>query len=216
MPDLTNISPRVQTTKPLLAHAGKRGSLFEFSLMVLIVLLFGWFILKPQMAALSASQEDLKAAQSQLDDIRSNKTQLLSLVDTMKKSTTEVASLDEALPIDNRITKIHVMLDGLVKAAGMSLASINIDSGQNKVVAGDQNDVDRPFAQERKLQSVIVTLNATGTMEQGIGLLRSLESNARVVDVDDIGVASDGSGTLSFRTKLKFYYYAPPSAELQK
>jgi Tfp pilus assembly protein PilO len=215
MPDL-NIAPKLQSTKPRLAARGRQASVFEFILVLLIVILFYMFIVQPKMAELKTNQESLAAAQSQLQGIHTNKDKLSSLESTMKQSTAEVGLLDEALPIDTRITKIHVMLDSLIKAAGMTLASITIDSGQNAVVAGDQADLTRPFAQVRKLNPVVVSLNATGTMEQGIGLLQALESNARLVDADEVNVASDGSGTLSFRLKLKFYYYAPPPGAATK
>ncbi len=184
---------------------------FQAVLLLVVIILFSWFIVAPASQVLGSRQAQIKQANNELKDIQDNTANLNSLIQSLKNSQKQVDLLDEALPIDGRFTKIHVLLDQIVKASGMTLAGINVDPGKN-VVAGQKNDLEHPFRQERKQNSVDATLSVTGSMEQGVGLLQLLENDARIIDVDAIDVTSDGSGTLAFRFKLIFYFYAPAAA----
>jgi Tfp pilus assembly protein PilO len=203
------VPPKLQVTKSALPNRHRGGAGVQFVLLIVIIILFGWFVVIPEMQKLTVQKQTEAASITALEDIRKNKSSLTTLIQTLRDSSEEIEILDEALPIDNRITKVHFFLDSITKAAGMTLASVNVDAAQNTIVAGDHEDLEQPFAEERKLHTLGVTLNATGTMDQGIGMLKALEGDARIVDIEGVDISSDGGGTLSFRLKLKMYYYSP-------
>lgn len=181
-------------------------------LLLVVIVLFAWFIVLPASRTLGDRQEQVRQAKNELKDIEDNTANLRNLIDQLNNpdNQKDVQSLDQALPIDDRISKAHILFDQIVKASGMTLASVSIDqSTATSVVAGQKDDVNHPFQQERKQHVTQATLGVTGSIEQGVGLMQLLENDARVIDVDAIDVTSDGSGKLSFRLKLKLYYYAP-------
>jgi len=168
----------------------------------------------PASQSLGEKQEQVKQANVALKDIEENNTALQSLVASINdpENQVKIESLDQALPVDDRVSKLHVMFDQIVRASGMTLANVTISQGETGAAAGEKDEVDDPFKNERKQKVVNVTLGVTGSIEQGVGLLHLIETNPRIIDVEALDVTSDGSGTLSFRLKLKLYYYAPAAA----
>ncbi len=208
---MVNLAPPKLATLPARrpTHSG-----FQAVLLLVVIVLFAWFIVLPTGQSLGNKQEQVKQSQAELKDIEDNAANLQSLITVMNapENNADLESLDEALPIDERISKVHLLLDQIVRASGMTLANVSVDGGQPEVAAGAKDDVQQPFRQERKQHVILATLGVTGNIEQGVGLMQLLENSARIIDVASLDVTSDGSGTLSFRFKLKMYYYAPATA----
>lgn len=175
-------------------------------LLLIILVLFSWFILKPKYAQYNQRKADLSTAQSQLKKIQNEQLDLDKLVKQLHSSADDVALLDEAVPLNGRISKVYVLLSGLVQNSGLSLGIISADETQSIISAGDKTTLADPYKGSRTLHTIIVSAQVNGSMEQFKNLLQLIETNGRLLDVDSVEVI--GSDTQpKFRIKVKAYAY---------
>src|SRR5690348_9668064 len=87
-----------------------RTSLFQVILLIVVIVLFGWFLLRPKWSSLSAAQaqrdELLAQQQKQGQDIQ----KVHDLVAQMQNDADDVALLDETLPVESRVTRLQVLV----------------------------------------------------------------------------------------------------------
>jgi Tfp pilus assembly protein PilO len=183
-------------------------SLVYSALLVVAIILVAWFLIKPQWATVSQQQTTLRQLLADQQALANETQTLAQLVTTMQQATDDIALLDEALPIDARLTKIHVVLESLVQSSGMTLANIAVDSPDAVISAGNRSSQENLFAKKLHLQTAAVTLNLTGSLEQFVPLLQLMEQSSRVLDVESLDIAPTDDGSLSFHLKLKAYFYS--------
>jgi hypothetical protein len=66
----------------------------------------------------------------------------------------------------------------------------------------------KPYDATRKLQTIDLTVTATGNMDQFKDLLKLIETNSRILDITNIEISSQ-EGTTIFKLKIKAYIYTP-------
>jgi Tfp pilus assembly protein PilO len=167
-----------------------------------------WFFIRPQAATLKSKRAELQQQQALLEGAQQETKDLSRLVTQLQASDREVALLDEALPLETRVTKLQVLLNSLVTASGMRLGPVNVETAALGVAAGDKKTLDNPFGANRKLQTITLDLMVEGNVDQFRNLLRLIESNSRIVDIVSVDI-TDETEESSFRIKLKAYSYAP-------
>ncbi|HEX3099368.1 MAG TPA: hypothetical protein VHQ41_00140 [Patescibacteria group bacterium] len=194
----------MSSSTPAIKNYG--SPLAQAILLIIVLVLFSWFILKPKMTQLAQQRSELKAAQTQLAGIRSDQESLNQLVQDLHDSSDQVAKVDEALPLNGRVSKVYVLLDSLVRSSGMNLTLISADDTSKSVSAGDKPLLENPYQPGRTLHTIILTTSVTGTMEQFKNLLQLVETSGRVLDIDSVEVLG-GEGVTKFRVSVKAYAY---------
>ncbi len=182
-----------------------RTSIVEIVATVLLIALVFWFFIKPKMTQLSEVRAQVSAQEAVLNHVQSDSAQLTDLISKLQQSKDDIALVDEALPLDSRVTRVHVLLDSLVKASGAKLGSLNIQPGTN-LAAGNKSGINNKFGVTRKIQTFYGDLTVIGTVESFKNLLQLIETNGRIIDVSNMELSSAG-GISSFKLRLKAYSY---------
>jgi len=175
-------------------------------LLVMIIVLFSWFILKPKMSSVSAQHGNLKTLKSQLSAVDNEKRELNRLVAQLADSKDEVTLTDEALPLSGRTSKVHVLVDNLAKASGLVISQITAEDVDDIISAGNKEVLKDPYKPQRKLYTSTVTVSVAGTVDQFKNFLELLETNGRVLDISQLEIIGD-EGSTKFRVKIKSYSY---------
>lgn len=201
-------SPQIKTFVPKMTP--ERGHFTEIGLLAIIIILFSWFVLKPKVIALAQLKNEQQAIEQQQASVADQKNQLLELVSKLESSSTDLAILDEALPLNSRLTTMAVLTDNLAKSNGMSVASIAVDGAESSkaIVAGDKATLTDPYKVERKLNTATVLITTSGTLEQFVGFLNAIENSTRVMDVQTIDISGQEQGQLLFKVKVRGYSFS--------
>ncbi|MCC7356070.1 MAG: hypothetical protein IT410_00425 [Candidatus Doudnabacteria bacterium] len=201
-------SPQIKTFVPKMTP--ERGHFTEIALLAIIIILFSWFVLKPRVIVLTTLRNEQKAIEEQQASVADQKNQLLELVSKLESSSIDVAVLDEALPLNSRLTTMAVLTDSLAKSNGMSVASIAVDGSESSkaIVAGDKTALSDPYKAQRKLNTATVLITTSGTLEQFVGFLNAIENSTRVMDVQTIDISGQEQGQLLFKVKVRGYSFS--------
>lgn len=179
---------------------------FQIILVLIVLVLFSWFIFRPQLAKFNESRAEVATAEEQLNKVETDRRELNRLINELQASPDEITIVDEALPLNGRISKANVLLDTLVQTSGMSLAVISADDVVQTIDAGDKDVINNPYQPGRTLHTITINASVTGTMEQLKNLLELIETNGRLLDVDSLQILG-GSELTKFRLTIKAYSY---------
>lgn len=201
-------SPQIKTFVPRMTP--ERSHFTEIALLAIIIILFSWFVLKPRVIALATLRSEQTAIEEQRASVADQKSQLLELINKLENSPTDVAVLDEALPLNSRLTTMAVLTDNLAKSNGLSVASIAVDGTESSkaIVAGDKTTLTDPYKAQRKLNNATVLITTSGTLEQFVGFLNAIENSTRVMDVQTIDISGEEQGQLLFKVKVRGYSFS--------
>lgn len=182
----------------------------QIVLLLIILALFSWFVLRPKINQTMERRAEIKNAQLQLSKIEADQADLNRLLNDLNQATDKVAAIDEALPLEGRVSKLYLMIDSYVRASGMSLALVSADNSTDIVAAGDKDALQNPYMPGRTLYTTTLTSSVTGTMEQFKNLLELIETSSRVLDVSSVEITSSGSDDgagAKFAITVKAYAY---------
>jgi Tfp pilus assembly protein PilO len=203
---MANTPPQIQSTDPIRVKAPV-NPLFSILFFLLIVMLT-WFLVWPKFSEIKVKSGELRELESVKDNFGQLKGNVDRLVSQMQSARQDISLLDEALPIDNRISKVYVIVESFAKASGLNLVNITTDTGDALAVDGAVGEKDGQFKKERKLFISTMTLSLSGGYESFLTFLTFLEDSSRIVDVDSVDIAPGENGELTFRVKLKSYFYS--------
>lgn len=184
-------------------------SLIEVVLLIVVIGLFLWFIVQPKKAELASQNEILSELQQEEAELSSNLTKLENLVEKLKANPKAVSQLDEALPLTNNTTRIHLLLEELASASGIVIGDINVIGENDAVVAGDTELLADPFAASRTLKVFNTGISLIGTYEQLVSFMQKIENNARIMEIVSLEFAGTDEGFLDLKLTLDIYYFAP-------
>lgn len=199
----------IQTPKKTLnitPRSSFRHSWFEVGLLIVVIGLFYWFLILPKKTQINTLQAQYDQLNTQDQSIENTESKLSQAVSDMRSHPTEVAYLDEALPLDNRVTKLYIALQNITQNSGMTVGDINIDSPSGDV-AGDKDTLANPYAVTRTLQKFTTALTVTGTFDQFQQLLKRIESSGRLLDVTGVNIQPSETDLFQFTISLQAYYY---------
>lgn len=198
----------INTQNRTTAFAAKQAGnpVFQSIFLIIVIVLFAWFLLRPWLEKTLDTRAELNTEQKVLDSIQADQRELNRLVNQLRTSPEEIALVDEALPLNGRISKVNVLLDSLVRSSGMTLAVLSADDTQSIVSAGDKTVLANPYQPGRKLHTITVSASITGTMEQLKNLLQLMETNGRVLDVESLQILG-GEPVTKFRMTVNAYAY---------
>lgn len=182
------------------------SSIIQIVLLAIVLVLFSWFILKPKLSQSTEVRGNLKAAEAQLAKVRQDQQDLDALISELRSSPDEIVKIDEALPLNGRISKAYVQLDNLVQSSGMTLTIISTDDTAKTISAADKVLLENPYQPGRALHTITLTATVTGSMDQFKNLLELIETSGRVLDVETVEI--DGGEPLTkFTIEVKAYAY---------
>ena len=199
----------MQTKKTFVAPSANptQHTIFEVILLVVVCGLFYWFLIAPKSSALGKLNDNAAALQKESDQLTENKMKLQKAIADLKAHPEEVAELDEALPLDNRVTKLYIALSDLTSHSGMTVGDIGIATPNDAAMAGDTSLLADPYKNPRSLQKLVTSLDALGTFDQFQALLQQLENSGRLINITGRSVAAGKDALLDFKINLEAYYY---------
>lgn len=207
---MTPVTPQIKSSSGF--RPPSQGNIVNIVLLLIVLVCFTWFLVLPLNQQLNASRDQLHQAQAASQSLSQTNQQLQQLVSQMQTSTDDINHLNEALPLDNRPTKVDILLDSLAKTSGLTLSAIEPDSLGDKgdsIVAGNKALLKDPYSTVRVLHSMAFQVSLTGSIDQFINFLHLAETSSRLLDIDMVSARGDQNNLLSFHTHLKTYYYAP-------
>lgn len=211
---VNSIAPKVQTLAPV---SRRPRSIWTAVVLLLAAALVYFYLVKPKAAKLASLQGQAADLQSQDSSLELTSQKLKDLVEKLKAGQGDFGFLDQALPLDARVTSVNVLLETLSRASGLTLADVTPQLSEQTTVAGNAALLEKPFAASRELQSFIISASFTGNLDQMISFLKLLETNLRLVDVVSLETTAGKAGLASFRLSLKTYAYLPkPAAPSQR
>jgi len=189
------------------------STLVELGAVIVAIILVFWFFVRPKLANVNDQKTAIAQQQQIFNSVETDRQQMLKLVSDLKNQQGDVALVDEALPLDTRITRIQVLIDGLVSASGMQEHSINFSASDKLIAAGNPVEIPQPsesagkqYSVTRSLDTINFDLAVSGSVDQLKQLLNLVETNGRVIDITDISINSN-QGTVTYMLKLKTYSY---------
>lgn len=197
-------SPTIQSYIPRSKNYGNPG--IQAFLLLIVLVLVSWFLIKPKLVDSAQTRAELKAAETQLSGIQQDRKDLNKLVNQLRSSPEDVLKVDEALPLNGRITKMYVLLENLVRSSGMTLTLISAGDTSKTISAGDKEMLENPYQPGRELHTITLTTSVTGTMDQFKNFLELIETNGRVLDVETVEVIG-GDPLTKFRITVNSYAY---------
>jgi Tfp pilus assembly protein PilO len=197
--------PKIDPTKLL---KGK-GSLLEFWILVIVLVLFAWFILLPKYKEVQTLNNNSQTLGSELKVIIEQQAKLKNLISQIDSHAKEITILDESLPLHPRTTWLYLLIQNLAGTSGITLSDLSVNNEKESVVSADSALIDKPFAYQRFLRKSLVNMKLSGSMAQFLAFLTKLENSGRIMDVKSLDIQSSSDGVLDFGLTLDAYYFAP-------
>lgn len=185
-----------------------RTYILEIVLLLVICLLFGWFIVLPKQAALTAEQSKLEVLNQEKSKIDSNSETITRLVGELKAKKAEVEKLDDAIPLEGKSIYLQLLIQQIAASAGVVASDVSVPSVEG-VAAGDTELLKDPFAVSRSVKKLNGTAFVMGTFKQLVVFLKKLEASGRVIQISDIEINGTQEDNLSLRIVFEANYLAP-------
>jgi Tfp pilus assembly protein PilO len=195
-PTINSISHNPQMRNPML----------QAILIIMLVILFGWFVVLPKNSQVSSKKAQLAAVEQQVQNLEADLEIVNKLVAELETSNEEIKLVDEALPLSNRPTRIALLMEEYARSSGMVVAQINIDDLDENVAAGDKEVLAKPYDNSRSLTTTTVNVSVGGSIDQFKNFLTLLETSGRIVDVESFTVNST-EDAIRYDLKLLTYAY---------
>ncbi len=178
-----------------------RSRIFPILALVLSVGIFYVYIYPLWNGKISATKSTLSEdahALSAANQYASQENLLTSQRDAI--STTSLARLNEFLP--DSVNQVGLILDlnGLVKQSGLTFTGI---SATQNATSSALNATD---AQSSEVGSVDITVSATGTYNDFMNFLHSVENSEQLLDVQDLTVTGSETGVYTYSIRIQTYW----------
>lgn len=203
-----NFSKEVSQHPLSMAAVKNRGSVAELVILLLVAALFYWFILSPKTVEVNEKKQRVANLKEQSAKLSGQLDKLNVLVAQLDNNASDIAKLDESLPLHPRTTWVYLLMENMVASSGMTLSSLTV-SGKEDRVAGDEALMKNMFAVKRQVKKMTANLALTGTAAQFETFLKRLENNARILDVKILEIGSSADELLDFRLSFDAYYFVP-------
>ena len=206
MPELPKTFTNLQM--PPINHNSK-VSFVEITLLALIMVLFYWFVISPKRTELADLNVKLDGLKGEFSKIEGQKKELERSIDAMNANRDKIAKLDEALPLEGKLTVINLLVEKLAEEAGITLDNVSFSLNADNIAAGNKELLKSPHASARSLKKIIGNLNIRGDLGQIQNFLQKLETSGRIYDISNFQVTADQNNQLALSLGISSYYFAP-------
>ncbi len=195
-PNFSSMTTRQQIQNPLL----------QTVLIIIVVAVFGWFVVGPKYASTQQTSEQLSTLKAQRESLEADQIELNRLISELEDADQEIKLLDEAVPLTARPTKIALVLETYAQNSGMLLSQLSIGTPERFIASGNKTLSQDPFKEPRELAVIEVSATARGSIEQFRNFLTLLEKSGRIIDISSLTVSSTQEGP-NYSIRLKTYAY---------
>jgi Tfp pilus assembly protein PilO len=195
-PSFSSLSTSQQVQNPML----------QAILIVIVLAVFGWFILGPKFSQNQQTQAELDAVTEQRENLEADQAELNSLIAELEDSDEQVELLDEAVPLTARPTRVSLLIESFAQNSGMVISQLSIGETDEFIASGNKEELADPYQASRALATIDVNLSVLGSIEQFRNFLILLEQSGRIIDVESLTVTS-GEDSESYNLKVKTYAY---------
>jgi Tfp pilus assembly protein PilO len=192
---------------PRLSATKAQYSIFELVLLIAVIVLFSWFILQPKRAELSVQNQQLSQLTAESEKLNFELKTLQNLIATLQNHKQDVLNLDEALPLDGKITKLHLLLQTLIGSTGATLGDLSVSQTSDFIAAGNTALINAPFAAKRSVKRITGSLTLFGNFFQLQEALKKLENNSRIMDILSVDMVGSKDDKLDLKLNFQTYYY---------
>ena len=193
---------------PVLQKKTPQNKIVEAVLLLIIAILAYWFMIGPKRTAMEAVTTQAETLHKQETDLNTVKSKLNQAIADLKNHPKEVAEMDEALPLDNRVTKLYIVLNDLTQNSGMAVGNISVSYKGSSEMAGNKALLANPYGATRSVQKLTTSLTAVGSFDQFQALLEKIQNSGRLINITAVSVAAGQAGAFNFTLNLEAYYYA--------
>lgn len=203
------------TNQPISATNSKSsfsGSVFEIIFLIIIIVVGYFYLVSPKQTAYNEISDQLTSLKKKQDTLKTQKEAFDKLVQELEAQPEAVAQLDSTLPLDNKPSRLYVLLENLIQGSGLTTGTVSVDSDAQAVVAGAKTATDQAFATDHKIKPTTISVSASGTVDQLTGFLTRLETSTRLLEVNSLDISQGRGDQLIFKVGLKAYSYSPDPA----
>lgn len=183
-----------------------QSTMFEAGIFIVLAVLAYIYLAGPKMHEYSDRKGRLDTLTIQQQDLENQQKTFDQLLATLREKQDSIVLLDDALPLENKGSRLYILVDNLIQGSGMSASSISVDINPAVAVAGKSSS--ELFQGEHRLMPVNISISTTGTLEQLSGFLKLIESSNRLIDVSSLEVSQGKADQLIFKLTLKAYTFA--------
>lgn len=197
--------------------SGRRswGSLFEVGLFIVLIVLAYIYLIGPKRTEAQEKKNKLEQLTEDLNKLERQKRSFERLVQQLEENRDQVRALDEALPLETELGRLYILTEYLAQSAGMGSSSVSIEHEAKNPVAGDRDQLAKPFQGDRALTVTPITLNAIGTIDQLMGFLSLVETSNRLLDTTAITISPGRADQFIFKISLQAYSFSPKTETTQ-
>ena len=206
------MNPQTSKISAIYKSRQMQSPITQSILMLLVIALFGWFILQPKFAATKEQRVKLDAFEAQQASLEQDKEELDKLISKLKSSPDEVKLLDEAIPLHTRSTEVSVLIEGYARSSGMTVNQLNVEGLDKTISAGNKKVLEDPYAHDRQLVVADSQVIVGGNIDQFRNFLQLLETSGRLADIVNMEVSSAEEG-LVFSLRIRTYAYMVSDAK---
>ncbi len=203
------------TNQPIPATSSKTsfsGSVFEIIFLIIIIVIGYFYLVAPKQSAYHDVSDNLSGLKKKQDTLKTQKEAFDKLVQELEAQPDAVTQLDNTLPLDNKPSRLYVLLENLIQSSGLTTGTVSVDSDAQAVVAGAKTAADQSFATDHKIKPTTVSVSASGTIDQLTGFLTHLETSTRLLEVNSLDISQGRGDQLIFKVGLKAYSYSSDPA----
>lgn len=179
----------------------------EVILLLIMIGLFYWYMVSPKQAVLAEKKAQIAKLTDDKSKIDGEINGLKDSLKVLSGNKTEIAEMDEALPMDSRTTKLQMLVNDLAAKAGVSLESAGFDEDPKKVYAADKEAIKEPFSQARSLKVIHGSVSVLGKFDQIQLFLNKIENSARILKITSMELQAQKDSVMSLVLDLEAYSY---------
>jgi len=178
---------------------------------VVVAIVAGFLVVRPQVEDLKATQSSLKETRVQLTERQNFLRALDQKKAQLQSQAAHVAELDVALPAEEEMPDVLRIINEGAQAAGVNVARVNNDSGSVQASAkaasrrGQQDSGSLPS----NVVPLGISVKVTGSYQGLRMLLQYFEKAGRLIDVTTVNMqrSVDQGETISADLNLLFYRF---------
>jgi Tfp pilus assembly protein PilO len=174
-----------------------------------VIVIFGWYMIMPKRTQIKEAEDILKVNLDEKSKLDGEVATLKALIEEMRTKQRQLGYLDEALPLDARITKLQILAEKIAGDSGVTLADSNF-SPQEELVFGKTPEQQKdPYSQQYSLKTISGSLYVVGVYDQVKDFLKRVEQSGRVIDVTSVELLGNRENMLDLKLNVQSYYFTP-------
>lgn len=183
-------------------------------LLILAILLLGYFVLLPKYREVKSNRAVLQQKQAEVQTKQSQLSSIQALVDELLAKRQELESIDEALPPAPYIPELLANFDHLAKQSGVLISNLSVSTPADSSSPTASSAANRGkrwesiLSSTEKLGAIDIDLSINGQYANLKTFLMNVEQNLRLLDIKALvlGSTSERSQNQEFSVKLQTYY----------